>query len=172
MSSRSATPRQLEREKLGIQAKELYEQGHSFAEIGQYLGVHEITACRWAKKQGVKLRKKHNYVIKDGDIEKKKCCTCGEVKPLSEFYQIMSRGKPRPSSYCKPCNISHATKRQRQRRDLIKKQVANKKKERLRHNERSRLLLNDAMCIIAKLRPDHEIVSDIYAHLSLGKKLF
>ena len=53
------------RQTLAQALAELNEQGETFAQIGERLGIHEATASRWAKPPGEDLRRRRRGVIED-----------------------------------------------------------------------------------------------------------
>lgn len=168
MSLPTGTPLQRERAAKAQRARELYEGGMSFADVGKRLGMHEVNARRLAKRAGAMMRKRWDpdNGVKGGE---KQCPICEKWKPVKEFYQ---RSDGKPYSYCKPCDKARAVETSKRSRDAQRRAKETRARERRRHNSQTRKLLLDAMRVIAEEYPEHEMVHEIEAHMRVGRRLF
>ena len=107
--------------------------------------------------------------IKDG---KKLCLDCDIWLPADTDHFYWIKKDNRLHSYCKPCGTTRAIKSGKTSRQNRKDQAASYKRDRLSHNAQSRMILEEAANLIAGKFPDLEIVYEIQAHLSIGKRLF
>ena len=172
--ARPATTLETKRAWISLQAIELYRQGKTSNEVGRIIGKSASTVCIYLKEHGVSRRDRSDRGgggVVDG---KKMCRDCEDWFILDDFYKFKDkeREEPRRSSYCKPCDKERAKASGRRSKKVRDRGDINKKKEVLHHQAQSVLLLDEAARIIAGRFPDLQIVYDIAAHLSLGKRLF
>ena len=169
--NRPPTKLEVERHELKLRAKEMYESGINTLEIAKELGRYNTTIGLWLKEMGVAMRKR--WQGQPSVVNGMKTCNdCGKkLKATREnFYFNKDEGTPRP--YCKPCDKARATRTQRKSRQAKVEADFKRKRERMRYNAQSRLILSDVADILENRFPDLDIVAEIRAHLSLGKKLF
>jgi len=170
---RPLTQLEVERESIKVESKTLYLNGKSTTEISEVVGKSPSVIARYLKEQGVKMRKRWDRghgIREDG---KKQCPLCSIWKDATDqnFYWI--KASKRLSSYCKPCDCATAIENSRKARKVRKDAADNRKRERMRHNAQSRLLLEEAANYIGATQSiDLDIVQEIKSHLSIGKKLF
>lgn len=151
-------------------ARKMYESKVTFAEIARRLKVHPSTARRLAEKAGVVVRNR-DEIEAARNSSTKQCKLCNEWKDKSNFYH-RSDDPTRHYSYCKSCDSARSTEVTRRSRMQKRQQAETIDRERRRFNSISRKLLLDAVYFLETKYPDATIVSEILAHLSVGKKLF
>lgn len=170
---RPPTKLEAERAAIKLRAKELYLEGKSTEEVGKLVGKSPSVVNRYLKQQGVTMRKRWDRghgIREDG---KKQCPKCEQWKMADNdnFYWIEKN--KRLSSYCKPCDSATAVANSRRSRQAKRRAAESRKRERMRHNAQSRLILQEAANYIAATQhEDLEIVQEIKAHLAIGQKLF
>lgn len=99
--------------------KELYiEKEMSQREVGAELGCSQSTVRYYLKKFGIR-RNQSNPVT---DTSPKCCPSCGEIKPRTEFYKAVKRGKRVHGSWCKKCMKRQVLERQRKNKERYVKQ--------------------------------------------------
>jgi len=92
--------------------KELYlEQGLNRKQISDHLGYSFEQVCYLLKKFNVRKNGTHSYKDKGS----KKCPSCNQEKPISEFHK---RKNKRPGSWCKSCMTKQAVARQRKYKEM------------------------------------------------------
>lgn len=86
---------------IGIEGERFYLGSYRTANEASH--VYQSALKRW-KEEGIKPIKR--------DRTTKLCKTCGQVKPITEFYNIKGHGL---SWYCKECNRADARRRRQQK---------------------------------------------------------
>jgi transposase len=93
---------------------ELIEKNYSQREIAKSLNTSQGNLKHWMKKFNVKTKLKSGNKRSDNNKKEKFCSKCKTVKPLDDFYNMMTKNRTHEKSgYCKKCSNNYHTERVR-----------------------------------------------------------